>query len=337
MSSDLIERYIYAVTRHLPSRIRSDVAKELDGLIADMLAERCGDIQPTEQDIRIVLTELGTPEELAGKYSGDENRALISGSYFLVYKRILRVVLLMAAAGIALASILAFCLEWDASLNPYAQFGKAVGQTLAGVIGAGTSAFAIVTLIFAVLERKKVVLNTGDMVSSLPPVPKAKAQIKPYEPIAGILWCVIAAVVFLGFPQVAGAWVDGIGWVPVFAPSVIRGCWFFIVLWAALGIVRESVKLVDGHYTRRLAVVAVVCDILTAISAAVVFLNAGIMNPEFVSHVGGLFISAGEAGNALVWLFGNFNVFFLGIVFFALTMDAALTTAKAWKYSRNQQ
>jgi hypothetical protein len=36
-------------------------------------------------------------------------------------------------------------------------------------------------------------------------------------------------------------------------------------------------------------------------------------------------------------LFSNFNVFFLGIVFFALIMDAALTTAKAWKYGKNQE
>ncbi|MDR1563934.1 MAG: hypothetical protein LBS74_03145 [Oscillospiraceae bacterium] len=333
MKNDLIERYIYAVTRHLPLKMRSDVAKELDSLIADMLAERCGDIQPAEKDIRVVLTKLGTPEELAAKYSGDENRAFISGTYFLVYKRILKIVLPIASAGIAFASILTLGLEWDATLNPYALFGKAVGQIFGGIVGGVIQAFAIITVIFALLERKKVVFNDGDALSNLPPVPKAKAQIKPSEPIAGMIWCVIAAVFFLGFPQLAGAWTESTGWVPIFVPSVIRSFWFFIVLWAVLGITRESVKLIEGQYTKRLAVVAIFCDVLTAISAAVVFLNGKIMNPEFVSNITELLV--GEGGDAISVLFVNFNLFLLGIVFFALILDLTTTTVKAWKYSKN--
>ena len=65
MKNDLIERYIYAVIRYLPLKMRGDVEKELDSLISDMLEERCRDITPSEKDIRGVLMELGMPEELA--------------------------------------------------------------------------------------------------------------------------------------------------------------------------------------------------------------------------------------------------------------------------------
>ena len=58
--NDLIERYLYAITRHLPSAQRSDVAEELRTLISDMLDERCGSLPPTAKDVRVVLTELGT-------------------------------------------------------------------------------------------------------------------------------------------------------------------------------------------------------------------------------------------------------------------------------------
>jgi hypothetical protein len=337
MKNDLTERYIYAVTRHLPPKMRADVEKELDSLIADMLAERCGDIQPADRDIRVVLTELGPPEELAAKYSGDENGALISGSYFLVYKRILKIVLPIAALGIAFVSVLALCLERDAARNPYLLFGQAIGQALAGIVGGGIQAFAVITFIFAVLERKKVVFNDGDALSHLPPVPKSQERIKPYEPIAGMIWCVVAAVFFLGFPQVAGAWVEGVGWISIFVPSVIRGFWFPIVFWAALGIARESVKLIEGQYTKRLAVVAVVCDILTAISAAVVFLNGEIVNTEFARHVGGWFVDAREPGVVLLWGFEHFNLVFLGIVLFALILDATVTAVRAWKYKSETQ
>lgn len=64
MKNDLIERYIYAVTKRLPQKVQKDISDELRTLIDDMLAERCGELVPEEKDIRVVLTELGTPEEL---------------------------------------------------------------------------------------------------------------------------------------------------------------------------------------------------------------------------------------------------------------------------------
>ena len=60
--NDLIERYIYAVTRRLPRSKQEDMAKELRGLVEDMLLERCGEAMPEEKDVRIVLTELGSPQ-----------------------------------------------------------------------------------------------------------------------------------------------------------------------------------------------------------------------------------------------------------------------------------
>lgn len=70
MNHDLIERYIYAVTKRLPYKTREDVAQELRTLIDDMLKERCGEITPTQKDVKIVLTELGTPDELYEQYGG---------------------------------------------------------------------------------------------------------------------------------------------------------------------------------------------------------------------------------------------------------------------------
>ena len=40
MKHDLIERYVYAATKRLPSKNREDVSMELRGLIDDMLTER---------------------------------------------------------------------------------------------------------------------------------------------------------------------------------------------------------------------------------------------------------------------------------------------------------
>ena len=82
MDSELIRRYIYAVTKRLPRKSREDVAKELNTLIADMLEERCGQVLPTEKDVRVVLTELGTPAELYDQYSGEGKKCLIGPPYY---------------------------------------------------------------------------------------------------------------------------------------------------------------------------------------------------------------------------------------------------------------
>lgn len=75
--NDLIERYIYAVTKHMKTAMQKDVAKELETIIQDMLEERCEDVIPTEHDVKVILTELGTPAELASKYKGETQDCLI--------------------------------------------------------------------------------------------------------------------------------------------------------------------------------------------------------------------------------------------------------------------
>ena len=330
MNHELIERYIYAVTRRLPVKLRGDVEKELASLISDMLEARCGAVTPEEKDIRIVLTELGSPEELAAKYSGDEGRALIGGSYFLMYKFVLKLVLPIAAGGIAFASILALLLGGGPETHAFADIATAVLQPVAGAIGGCIQAFAIITIIFAIFEWKKVKFSGGDFLAALPTVPIKNERIKPWEPIAGMVWCVVAAVVFLGFPQVAaiGSFPsDGGDWVPLFNVPAIRALWLPVVLWAVLGIAKEIVKLVDGRYTRRLAIVTLAADIGIGGSAAVTFSQGRILNPAFLQTAAAMFDEPIITG-----IFAHFNLFFLGVVLFALALEMGTVSFKAWKY-----
>ena len=332
MKHELIDRYIYAVTRHLPPKLRADVEKELASLIADMLEARCGEVLPTEKDIRVVLTELGAPEELAAKYSGDEGKALISGSYFLIYKLVLKIVLPIAAVGIAFAGVLSLFAEGPQTQNPYMLIGKTIAGMFGGAIGGTLQAFAIITFIFAVFEWKKVRLGNGDFLASLPQVPKPNLRIKPYEPVIGMAWSVLAAVVFLGFPQVAGAWLEGAGWIPVFDTQVLRSFWLPIVLWAVLGIAKEIVKLIDGSYTPRVAIVTTGANLLIAAGAVMVFRQSQIMNPAFVQNIDKLLV--GEGGRLISGLFEKFNLLLLGIVLFALVLETITTLVKARKHGR---
>ena len=146
--NDLIERYLYAITRHLPSAQRSDVAEELRTLISDMLDERCGSLPPTAKDVRVVLTELGTPGEMVRKYTSGEGECLIGQPYYAQYLYVLKIVLACVAGGMLVAGALSLATGAEGSL---------LGGVLEGIgslIGALLFAFAIVTLLFAFFSRR---------------------------------------------------------------------------------------------------------------------------------------------------------------------------------------
>jgi len=289
MENNLKNRYIYAVTRHLPVKMQYDVERELDSLISEMLDERRGNNAfPSEQDLKDVLAELGSPEELALKYGGNERRALISGVNFLIYKRILLIVLPIIATVLAVLTTLGFFIGDGSSMLIFVGVANitVITHTLQIVtvtIGGVVQAFAVITVIFAVLEYNKVEIKDIDFFD-LPVVPEAKMKISPLEPIFWIVFSIVTTIIFLGFPHVLAARIGG-SWVTVLDIGVIRGLWFPILMWTLFEITAEVVKLVEGRYNMRVASVTVISCILQMICVVVVFGNNDIVNPELISHI----------------------------------------------------
>jgi len=283
MENNLKNRYIYAVVRHLPIKMQEDVRQELDSLISEMA--------DAQRDIKDVIAELGSPEELALKYYGSERKALISGVYFLMYKRVLAIVLPIAAIVISVLASLGLVVGGDNSLNIIIFGVPVVGhsvqvilQVIAVTLGGMIQAFAVITIVFAVLDYMNVRLN-NDGIDDLPEIPDAKTKIEPFWPIFGIAWSIGLAVLFLGFPEVIRANFN-FEWVAVFDVQVIRGLWFPILLWTVIEIGLEIFKLVEGRYTMRLAVVTVAASVVMAICAVAVFGNAReLISPEFITAI----------------------------------------------------
>lgn len=180
--NDLIERYLYAITRHLPSAQRSDVAEELRTLISDMLDERCGSLPPTAKDVRVVLTELGTPGEMVRKYTSGEGECLIGQPYYAQYLYVLKIVLACVAGGMLVAGALSLATGAEGSL---------LGGVLEGIgslIGALLFAFAIVTLLFAFFSRRGIEVETMGSLDDLPPVPRETRSSTRGDAVAGIVF-----------------------------------------------------------------------------------------------------------------------------------------------------
>ena len=318
---DLIQRYIYAVTRRLPKKQRQDVSRELESIISDMLEERCGDITPTEHDLRVVLTELGTPSELARKYAPAGERYLIGPDYFEAYWFILRIVLLCTGFGMLLATTM------GAAASTHIHWLAAAAQAFCGLLIGLVTAFGFVTLLFAVLSWKGVAVRLDqDSLDNLPPVPERSARIRRGDCVAGIVFIAVFVVVFLAVPEIMGISVELYdGWVPLFSIQTLRDSWYLILGFAALGIGRECVKLLEGRYTWRVFGATAAADVLSGVVSALWLTNPNLLNPQFPAAAQRLF--TGEDA-FMVELFAQVPKLLLAVILFALVLDAGTCLMK---------
>lgn len=325
MKNELIDRYVYAVTRRLPARLRNDIDKELHSLIEDMLDARCDGLMPEDRDVRVILTELGTPSELAMRYMPEGRDHLIGPAYYSQYKMVTGIVLASVTFGLVLSGFISFFTDSSEAL--YFTLFSWIGTLITGLI----AAFGAVTFIFAVFERKNIALNFGGSeLDSLPPVPEKKSVIPKGEPIAGIIFSVIFCVIFLAAPQIICAKFGADQpFIPVFNVDLIHQLWYIFVALTILGIARESFKLYEGRYTKRLAIVTVVTDILSAALTLVLLSSQQILNSAFIAGASPIL-----SNEVVTGILTYFNLFFMAVILFCLLLDMGVTLFKGFWYNR---
>lgn len=317
-NNDLVERYIYAVTKNLSKHTREDVSKELNSLISDMLEEYCMGFEPNEKDIKAVLTELGDPSKLAEKYNPDEAKYLIGPSYYSKYKLILRIVLPCVVFGMTMAGVVRFITE--PTMVWYTAFAEWIGMIISGML----TSFAVITLMFAIFQQYQVNIDTKyNSLDELPAVPKKNESISRVESLLSIGISIVFMTVFLMSPQIfCAVFIQSGEWIPIFNLEFIRGTWYIIVGFGCLGILRETFKLIYLRYTPQVMGITVITNILSAVLSCFWLFNSQVINPIFISEMVNLFMGKDEV---VVGLFINFQYVFLGVILFALTLDTIMT------------
>lgn len=322
MKNDLIDRYIYAVTRWMNQKMREDVTQELGGLIDDMLTERCGGAAPTEKDIRVVLTELGSPAELAGQYAGESKNCLIGQPYYRTYRFVLKIVLACVAFGMTVSAVIVGVMQqqvWYEILFSW------LGHMWSGML----QGFAIVTILFSVFDRLGTQLGEPFNFDDLPPVPKKHETISVWESGTGIALLLVFLIVFLTAPQILCMIVpETHEFIPIFNIDLIRASWYIIVLFSLAGIVRDGMKLYERRYTKRVMITTLICDVLSAALAVWWLTRPDMISPDFTALILTL---VGNANSIVTTFFAQFQSVFLGLILFALLLDAADTVCKTFK------
>jgi hypothetical protein len=145
----LLELYLDEIRQNLPPRNREDIIKEIRSTLMDMIEDRNPNPGTTPDDatVKAVLVEFGAPRKVARQYSS--RNYLIGPRMYPVYIQVLRIVLIVVAALNLLGVIISIISQTGFDGNAF----EATLQVVGGLFSSLFTAFGIVTLSFAGIER----------------------------------------------------------------------------------------------------------------------------------------------------------------------------------------
>jgi hypothetical protein len=287
---ELIERYIYAVGKRLPRKQRADIEKELKSLIMDELDERTGGREPGYEDIAAVLKEMGSPAEVAARYT-EKGRYLIGPALYPFYTMVAGIVAGALLLGLTISTILGL-LQGQYGTDKVLQ---QVGLLVLRFITAAATGLGFLTFIFAVIERfmpeKEIQsFHDGDDwdPKDLPPVPEKYDVMKPGEQILGIVLAVAAIVVFNAFPQVIAIYCAGEGsCIPMLSQQALHHYLpFWNVVWG-LSIGKDGLLLYRGRWELGTHIYDIVLSLLTIAVLAIMITGPRLLNQTAIDMLQG--------------------------------------------------
>lgn len=301
--NELIERYIYDVTRRLPEDARAEVGKELRANISDMLSEN-----PSVAEVEAVLIKLGEPRVLASGYRS-KPRFLIAPEWMDEYFSVLKTVLIVFGA-IALVSGL-----FDHLFNPEATHVIGIifevwWSVLYDVADSLLWAFAIVTLVFAAISysEKKGKAKEAWNPSKLPKLPKENVvKISRSGTTIGLIMGLIFGSIWIFLlinNDVYLAWYDNLEAMnlvaPLFSAAVVKPFVALFIISMIFSAAADIVKLYFGHWNYQVAAVYTGEKIFSS-AVAIAFLNIpDLLNPDFLSEASAIIgISASQIASGV--------------------------------------
>ena len=337
---EILERYLYAVGRWLPKKQKKDILAELESSIYDTLESRFGkSVDYTEDEVSEILKELGAPWKVAAAYSGFADR-LIGPELLPIYFTLTAIVSGAVALGLTVSFIIGL-FRPDLS---FLDFILNLLKLIPNLILSTVFVVGITTIIFAVIERavplhelqaetnfKKsgvtISLEKSDKKSEkseswspkdLPSVPKGKKKISRAEPIIGIIFTVIAIVLFNFFREKLGIYYTpslGSEWefVPIFSENAVK---VFLPFWNTvwgLTLVFSFYQLIRARWTLPMRI----SDIIRSITDAAVIVIM-IKGPELIDFRLLLSYSKPEVVESLTPVAEFFKYSINGFLIFAL-------------------
>ncbi len=351
---EMIERYIYEVVKRVPQAVKEEIRMELQELIEDMCGEEGSNVET-------VLQKLGDPAEFAKRYR-DENNYLIGPEYYDNYVWVLKI----AIIGIAISAVVSAVIQGAFGFGGEMGIGSIVDffvnfftELFTTAISGAYSVVGIVTIIFAIMEWKKVRVDmkpkknwtVDDLAanaasvkswapSSLPPIPDKRAVISRGDSVAGIVFISIFAVLLLFTPQLFGAFhYDGQN-IKSFTSIFNLAKWdllapiiFFCLF---VGLIDEIIRLVTGYYCKAVMYSSIICNMIQVAGAVALLKFLPLLNPNFGEEIKELMgVKEFAHGDLLrIWGSGTLNNIILAGICVISFIEIGVTVYKTLKYGK---
>lgn len=325
-----INRYVYDVTRRLPSNQRSEIDKELHSLIEDMVTERCNGREPLLDDVNSVLLELGEPREFANKYR-EKKQYLIGPEYYEIYLLVLKIVMAAVLFGITIALVI------KNAVNPPTNIFAMFGDFVAAIVSAVFQAFAWVTVIFAVINhyddqnvKKQISKEYYENEKKWTPadlneIPNKNIRIKKSECIVGIIFSIIFLMLINAAPQFLGAFFTDKGNTVVIPVFNMDKFYLFLPLFnisICIGLIKELLKLFSGKYSIKLSIGLLILSSVSVILTLLIFTNPDLWNSSFLTQISAISGLENMPKNLDFHFYANIATRVLvGIVLFSFVVD----------------
>jgi len=291
---DLINRYIYAVTKGFNQQQRDDIEQELRANIEDMIEQRQETLN-YEEAVNQVLLELGNPEELASEYRGSK-RYLIGPHFIDSYLLVLKIVLIAVLGGISIALFIESAFSGSGYFVD--NFVDLLIKYISALYNGALIAFAWTTLGFVIAEKS----NSGNTASSdekanwdlskLPEVPNKKNQIKLSETIASIIFTTIFYTIFIALmysaPELFGVIFNNgkdLVIIPMFNIDVLQSYRILIISVFGMSMISELLKLYYRKWTLQHAILHMIFTVASTIIVLFILNNPAIWNADFANEV----------------------------------------------------
>jgi hypothetical protein len=144
----LIDRYVWTVTRHLPTDTGPDVAAELRGTIEEMVEDIVQAGTERAEAETTALTQLGDPDTLARQYGGGAG-FLIGPGIYSEYVRLLKV---MSATVLPIAFVATFL---TASFTADENWAQSLLESSLLLLNVGIQLVFWITVTFVLVDRNR--------------------------------------------------------------------------------------------------------------------------------------------------------------------------------------
>ncbi|MCA0172620.1 HAAS signaling domain-containing protein [Bacillus sp. RAR_GA_16] len=305
---NLIEVYIGEVTRRLPESSREDIALELHSTIGDMLPE-----SPTEEDVKRVLNELGSPVQMANGFR-EWPMYLIGPQYFEHYVKLLKIVMPIALTVTFILFMTANVIGYNGTETIGAVFFHLLGDAISGLWNTFIQTLFWITLVFVVLERTNVKVTescytwSADELTKVTAPPKKK-KISKFELFSDLLFAAVGATLYYNAEHLLGIIRNGEIDVPFFNNDVLLSYWPLVSLALLTAVLLALYKMIVGYWTKRLAIANAIHHVFATVVIIIMLLNERLIHDDFTK-----FLSLSETfQNSLLAAIGLFFVISAGI------------------------